>query len=364
MPVNLTDPADIPGAPPPAPTLGPMSDTDPAPLLSPTEGLAADDARYPDTVTAVLRAAGYAVDPTGRNPHEHVQLAARTADALNEVAHWAGDGQAADPTACAWLSYLRWAREQGARLPSDAPVLVPRDFDRQFTVLTAPAAHPGDSFPALATGRLGEVTRPVAPTADSSEVVSRSIPFGLLPHLGWQALLPLVIDAAAITHGDPEAQVAAAGAALAVHASARAARTGAGMDRVVTEVAAVLGGVTRPAPRTLALLRALAEAAGRGEAAVGEAARAIEDRTAPSALALGLAAALQAAATADIATAELTQRALRAVAEHPRQSPAARVVAAAVTAARRGTAALPEAGGPASGELGELAAQWMRCWCP
>lgn len=342
-----------------------MTETDPAPLLSPGRGLRADDARYPDTVTAVLWAAAHAVDPSGRVAHEHVQLAARTADALDEVAQWAAEGQAADPTACVWLSYLRWARGQGARLPSDAPVLVSRDFDRDFTVLTAPAPHPGDSFAALVTGRLGEVTRPVAPNATSSEVVSRSIAYGVVPNVGWQALVPLVIDAAAITHGDPEAQVSAAGAALAVHASVRARRSGDGMPRVVAEVTDVLREVTRPAPRTVALLEAVAEASAHGPAAVHDAVtRAGTDDTAPSALALGLAGAVRADAVHTGTSAGAADRALRAVADHPGAAPAARVVAAAVTAAHRGTAALPAVTGPAFTELADLARRWAGHWCP
>ena len=107
-------------------------------------------------------------------PGEGTQLLARTAGALNEVAHWANDGQAADPTACAWLAYLRWAVRNGAKLPGDAPHPPDDDLDHDYPLLTAPGEHAGDGFTALSMGRLGEVTRPVLPLADSAEILART----------------------------------------------------------------------------------------------------------------------------------------------------------------------------------------------
>ncbi len=347
-----------------------MSDSSPSQVLSPDHGIATAQDSYRDSMTAVFRSLALTTRTEDGEPDENVQLAARTADALNEVAEWANDGLSADPTACAWLSYLRWARASGARPPANSPVPPTRDFDRDFPLLSRPVAPRGDSFAALATGEFGEVARPIDPTAGSPEVLTRSIPYGLIPNFGWKALVPLVVDAAAITHGDPEAQTAAAATAMAVHAGVRARETDSAFQEVVTAVIDVSTGMTRPAPKTRALLRMVGQVTDRAtlETADGEFSRAVADgTTASSALALGLAAANVAQAhEAGAAGSEgVLTRAFDLMGAHAADSASARSVAAAVIAARWGMSALPAGSDDAlSTELDELARQWRERWCP
>ena len=343
-----------------------MQASSPSPLLSPDHGVDAARGAYPDTVTAVFGSLAIAAATDSRVSEEYMQLAARSADALNEVAEWANTGLSADPTACAWLSYLRWARAAGARPPASSPVPPTREFDRDFPVLSRPCACSGDSFAALATGEFGEVARPIDPTSESGEVLARSIPYGLVPNLGWKTLVPIIVDAAAITHGHAEAQTAAVGAALAIHASVRAQETDADFREVLAAVIEVCEGMTRPAPKTRALLDWVTQATGHAdlEPAEGPLSRALGDGTAASsALALGLFAAGTAQA-AEGARSDIVTRALEVVSGHPAASPGARSVAAAVCAARWGTQALPTVTDPVGAELAELARQWSDRWCP
>lgn len=346
-----------------------MPDSTSPQLLSPDQGIPAIQDTYRDSVTAVFRSLAIASRHRSSNPGEQVQLAARTADALNEVAEWANDGLSADPTACAWLSYLRWARASGARPPASSPVPPPRDFEGDFPLLASPGTPHGDSFTALATGEFGEVAHPIDPATNSAEVLTRSIPYGLVPNLGWKALVPLVVDAAAITHGDPEAQTAAAATALAIHASVRARESNTDLPEVLAAVIEVCAGMTRPAPKTNALLRMASQVTDREalESADGAFSRAVADGTgASSALALGLAAATIAqpdGAHSEDPHATLI-RALEVVDAHPAASVAARSVAAGVVAARWGTTSVPVDDGPVASELDGLARQWCERWCP
>ena len=312
-------------------------------LLEQDRGLDAAASWYPSLVRSVFLAPWRAT--AAEQPGEATQLFARTAGALNAVAHWANDGQAADPTACAWLAYLRWAARNGAKLPGDAPHPPADDLDRDFPLLAAPGEHAGDSFTALSTGHLGEVTRPVLPLADSAEVLVRTVPYALVPNIGWKSLVALAVDSAAITHGSAEAQTAAVGAALAVHAAARARDSGASLQDVLEETGRVVALMTRPAPLTRELLDLCADRSARDSLFDGMTepasafARAVGDGTAASsALALGLAAALSAedAPHANGAGDDVAQRALALLSGHPAANDAARTVAVSVAAARWG----------------------------
>ncbi|MCT2021078.1 ADP-ribosylglycohydrolase family protein [Kocuria marina] len=312
-------------------------------LLEQDRGLDAASSWYPSLVRSVFLAPWRAT--ATERPGEATQLLARTAGALNEVAHWANDGQAADPTACAWLAYLRWAARNGARLPDDAPHPPADDLDRDYPLLSAPGEHAGDGFTALSTGRLGEVTRPVLPLADSAEILARTLPYGLVPHIGWKSLVALAVDSAAITHGSAEAQTAAVGAALTVHAAARARDSGSSLQDAVEETGRVVALMTRPAPLTRELLDLCADRFARDSLfdgmtePAGAFARAVGDGTAASsALALGLAAALCAvdAPHADNSGDDIAQRALALLSGHPAANDAARTVAVGVAAARWG----------------------------
>lgn len=350
-----------------------MSAASAMPLLSPDHGIDPSSDDYRDSVSAVFRSLAVGSAATTGTfmdsaPDENLQLAARSADALNEVAEWANTGQSADPTACAWLSYLRWARSSGARPPESSPVPPSREFDVDFPVLGAPGSPVGDTFFALATGQFGEVSHPINPQTESNEVLARSVPYGLIPRLGWKALVPLVVDGAAITHGHAEAQTAAAATALAIHASVRARTVDASFDDVLLAVTDVVSGMTRPAPRTQALLARLGDITDEtGLSADTAFSRTLDDgATASSALALGLAAAAVAhreASATEVSPALMT-RALELVSAHPAATPAARSVAAAVTAARWGDRSVAKAPDRVVTELGRLAEQWCDRWAP
>ena len=347
-----------------------MSASSSHPLLSPDHGIDAAPDTYSDSVTAVFRSLSYAVDADHPASREHLQLAARTVDALNEVAEWANTGHSADPTACAWLSYLRWARAAGAQPPARSPVPPTREFDRDFPLLSRASNVSGDSFPALASGEFGEVARPIDPEAQSGEVLTRSIPYGVIPNLGWKALVPIIVDSAAITHGHAEAQTAAAGAALAVHASVRARETGASLREVLNDVLDVCSGMTRPAPRTRALLTAASQVTTADGLldADGALSRALGDGTdASSALALGLAAARitqHGETPGESPDSGVLTRAIDMIWRHPAGSPAARTVAAAVLAARWGTRVVPDTDSADTAEWDALARQWLERWRP
>ncbi|WP_298589286.1 ADP-ribosylglycohydrolase family protein, partial [uncultured Kocuria sp.] len=260
----------------------------PAPLLSPDTGLDPAWPEYADSVRAVLLggALGDALGarvPSGGEPRPGgtgadtpgalggpgtaggpaaalqvsggTQLTLYTLDALQEVVEWANQGQAADETACLWLAYLRWLRTQDEPHPAEAPRPLPRRIDED-EVLHAVRAPDGTVLEALRSGRMGEVERPVLPDAGGAGAVQRSAPFGLLPHVGWRTLAPLAINGAALTHGHPEAQTAAAVHGFVVHAAVRARREG--LPRPVAAAVAAAretaGNLTRPVAGTLARL--------------------------------------------------------------------------------------------------------------
>lgn len=361
-----------------------MTTADTPELIAPDRGLDAAADSYPLVVRGVVLSP-FDAEPTDQ-PSEAVQLSARTVGALNEVAFWANDGQSADPTACAWLAYLRWAVACGARLPGGAPHPPADDFDRDHPVLAGPGRPEGDSCTALATGALGEVARPVLPLAASPEVLARSAPYGLLPAIGWKSLVALTVDSAAITHGSPEAQTAAAGMALAVHAAAQAAQkqtTGirVSVDHVVSETTRVCALITRPAPVTNDLLQrcrdraardALLDAAGAGTLAPEP------EHAASYALALGLAALVATEeGTAPLPGHDAAHRAHERLPGADPVARAARTVATTVAAARwpreeegtrhhesGGDDAVSPAGARVRAELEQLAREWMARWRP
>ena len=169
------------------------------------------------------------------------QLTLYTLDALQEVVEWANQGHGADETACLWLAYLRWLGTQGERHPAEAPRPLPRPID-EHEVLHAVREPDGTVLAALRSGRMGEVERPLQPEAKGAGPVLRSSPFGLLPHVGWRTLAPLAINGAALTHGHPEAQTAAAVQSPATSLSPRIGlpsqvwiKEGPGVGRAVAE---------------------------------------------------------------------------------------------------------------------------------
>lgn len=348
-----------------------MTREHPTELLDRDHGLDAASDSYPGSVRGVVLAPWVASG--GPGPDQSTQLAARTVSALNEVARWAADGQNADPTACAWLAYLRWAVENGARLPEDAPHPPSDGFDREHPTLAAPGEHGGDTFDALSTGALGEVMRPVLPLAASPELLARTAPYGLLPGIGWKPLVALAVDSAAITHGSPEAQTAAVGMALAVHAAVRARASGAELREVVAETARVCGLLTRPAPHTLELLHACTNPGSRRALLDPAEPAPAPERAASTALVRGLAALLEAAAGTDATAQDSGDDVARCASDmlpgDDTVQAAARAVTTTVAAARWGLEAPGEsAQAPVAlatrSELLTLAETWLSLWRP
>lgn len=255
------------------------------PLLDPEAGLPPHPAAahsLPERVQAVLlgSALGDAVAEAGADALDGsgatdtsagpplalsgtTQLVLYTLDGLLEAVEWANVGQPADETACLWLAYLRWLRTQDHPWPDNAPSPLPRwiDAEAALAVTRRPDAQ---TLAALSTGAMGEVERPVVPGAMGPGAMSRSVAFGLLP-VGWKSLTTLTVNGAAITHGHPEAQVAAVAYALSIQATVNAAQ------RAITEpvragvqaALEVLPTVTRPGEHTISELRtALANADG------------------------------------------------------------------------------------------------------
>ncbi|WP_424348171.1 ADP-ribosylglycohydrolase family protein [Kocuria sp. CH-021] len=362
----------------------------PAPLLFPDAGLDPAWPEYADSVRAALLggALGDAVgararadrgvhpgaaapaDPDGSDVlriSAGTQLTLYTLDALQEVVEWANQGHAADETACLWLAYLRWLHAQGEPHPAGAPRPLPRRIDEE-DVLHAVRQPDGTVLEALRTGRMGEVERPVLPDAEGAGAVLRSAPFGLLPHIGWRTLVPLAVNGAALTHGHPEAQTAAAVHGLVVHAAVRARREG--LPRPVAAAVAAARGtaenLTRPVAETLARIDDAVRAAGREDPVPGTRPGPLgAGRSAPEVLAGGLSAALRAEAGAPGAPdpRAVLRFAVELGTAHDGDPAAAAAIAGGVTGAALGTAALPpeevarlDAGRALSG----AAERWLR----
>ncbi len=136
------------------------------------------------------------------------QLTLYTVDGLLEALEWANDGVAADTNACLWLAYLRWLGTQGEAVPASAPVQPPRWID-SHEALRQRRDPAGACLTGLGGGEMGTVYRPVNPDADDPGALTRSAPFGLIPHIEQGAVYQLSADAAALTHGHAAARQAA-----------------------------------------------------------------------------------------------------------------------------------------------------------
>lgn len=364
------------------------TDRMPAPLLSPDAGLDPAWPEYADSVRAALlggalgdalggrassgprsRSAAADADAPAAGTavlriSDATQLTLYTLDALQEVVEWANQGHGADETACLWLAYLRWLSTQGERHPAEAPRPLPRPID-EHEVLHAVREPDETVLEALRSGRMGEVERPVQPEAKGPGPVLRSSPFGLLPHVGWRTLAPLAINGAALTHGHPEAQTAAAVHGFVVHAAVRARREG--LPRPVAAAVAAAretaGNLTRPVAETLARLEDAVRAAAREDPDAAALDRLLgAGGTAPDTLAVGLGAALRAEAEAP--GGGDPQAVFRRAVELATGRPAAAgAIAGAVTGAALGTAALPpewRARLDAGDVVSETAERWLR----
>lgn len=144
---------------------------------------------------------------------DDTQLTLATLDALTEVLEWNNEGQAADELACIWLSYLRWYTGTGNPAPESAPVSCARPLNRQD--IMRQRRGPGKAtLAALATGQMQFASKNINPDALGTGALMRSAPFGYLPVADDATVIKLALQAAALTHGHPEALVSAAAYAL------------------------------------------------------------------------------------------------------------------------------------------------------
>ncbi|MFB0833195.1 ADP-ribosylglycohydrolase family protein [Arthrobacter halodurans] len=302
-----------------------MTSTDETPLT-------ADE--FSDRVLAVLAAT--AVAPTaGRAPAPDApdggsSLQLYLMDGLLEALEWANDGVGSDEAACMWLAGLRWYRLATGGFPPGAPEPQPRWIDRAFGALAVRGIAPADpqDLAGLAHPDMGSVGRPHLPAADGPGVLARAAVCALLPRVTRATTAKLATDAAALTHGAPDATAAAARAAILVRDAL------AGSD-AASDADDHSGG---SADGAWASLRAAVSAV----TAAGELLRERPARSAER----GTAAALFDAATRPLAG-----------------RPAAAAFAGALVAAAHGTAALPEdweARTASAGVMREMTRRWRR----
>lgn len=143
------------------------------------------------------------------------QLTLATLDGLTEVLEWNNEGQAADELACIWLSYLRWYIGIGCPAPEEAPYSLPRPLNSQ--AIMCQRRGPGKAtLAALATGQMQFISKNINPAALGTGALMRSAPFGYLPVADEATVIKLAVQAAALTHGHPEALVSAAAYALLI----------------------------------------------------------------------------------------------------------------------------------------------------
>ncbi|WP_426996205.1 ADP-ribosylglycohydrolase family protein [Pseudarthrobacter sp. N5] len=152
----------------------------------------------------------------GSHFSDDTQMTLYTVDGLVEALEWANSGVGADANACLWLAYLRWLGTQGGTVPPAAPVPQQRWIDAQ-QVLKHRRAPGNACLSGLSTGEMGTVYRPVNPQSKGCGTVMRSAPFGLIPHIGANAVYKLSSDAAALTHGHPSARQSAAYFSMLIH---------------------------------------------------------------------------------------------------------------------------------------------------
>lgn len=321
MPVNSSSTPESPGRSNP-PTAEHGSRSPHGRLLDPDRGFDGDSSGLGERVRALLlggalgdaiafqetteasrlraSAGGRAGDDETAQPPRDLQVSAvtqlnlYTLDGLLEAVEWANAGQPADETACLWLAYLRWLRTQGTGFPETAPSPLPRWIDA-FEGLHARRSPDRTALAVLGSGAMGEVERPLLADAMDAGTIMRAAPFGLLP-VGWKSIVTMTINASAITHGHPEAQVAAVGYALTVQATVNASRSEIPAPIAAGAAAAleVLPRLTRPGERSIALLSAALDLGRRPMSEDGVPDGLGDGSTAPSALARGVWAAVAA----------------------------------------------------------------------
>ncbi|MGX1160531.1 ADP-ribosylglycohydrolase [Arthrobacter sp. SLBN-100] len=269
---------------------------------------------------------------------DDTQMTLYTVDGLVEALEWANSGVGADVNACLWLAYLRWFATQGETAPPAAPVPQARWIDSQQVLHQR--RHPGKAcISGLATGEMGTSSRPVNADSKGCGTVTRSAPFGLIPHITPDAVYKLSADAASLTHGHPSARQSAGAFSLLIHRLV----AGEGLRDAAAGVLAHTAGVDGVAPELPERLQAALRLAGKGIVTPEELVQALgEGCVAEEALAVALYAVL--ATLPDAGTAEPARHFRDAVAlavNHSGDSDSTGSIAGNILGAFYGEACLP-----------------------
>lgn len=146
---------------------------------------------------------------------DDTQLTFASLDGLTEVLEWNNQGQGADELACLWLSYLRWYSGLGYPLPEQAPFSLARPLNG-LDFMQRKRGPGAATLKALGSGQMQYVQKNLNPQALGTGALLRSAPFGYLPVADPSTVISLSIQAAALTHGHPEALASAAAYALLI----------------------------------------------------------------------------------------------------------------------------------------------------
>lgn len=268
------------------------------------------------------------------------QLAMYSLDGLLDALEWANAGTGADVNACIWLAYLRWYLAQEGSLPPSAPSPQPRWIDGQ-ELLHRRRSPDRTSLSGLATGDMGTSFRPVNPEAKGSATVSRSAPFGLVPHIESPMVFKISTDAASLTHGHPSARQAAGLFSSLIHHLC----AGMGLIEAAATVLDAAREADRPAPELVVRLESAQRLAEQPrlprEKVLNELG---EGHSAEEALAVGLYAVLATAEGADgpRTPQEHVRASLSIAAGHGNAAPAIGCIAGSLLGAFYGEQCLPE----------------------
>jgi ADP-ribosylglycohydrolase len=146
---------------------------------------------------------------------DDTQMTLFVLDGLLDWIEWANEGSMADPSACVWLSCLRWYRTQEGTLPPGAPEPPSRWLDGHPELRVRRA--PGNAcLSGLAQPDMGLPAKPHNPGSKGCGTVMRSAPYGMVPGLEDEMVVSLARRGAVLTHGHPAAWTAAAAFGLMV----------------------------------------------------------------------------------------------------------------------------------------------------
>lgn len=156
--------------------------------------------------------------PNGLSITDDTQMTLFVLDGLLEWIEWANQGYPSDPTACVWLSLLRWWQTQNdGALPDGAPPVPSRWLvdHRQLHHRRAPGRA---CLSGLNTANMPTLREPANPQSKGCGTVMRSAPYGMVPGLEDHLVVSMARQGAVLTHGMDEAWVSSAAFALMISA--------------------------------------------------------------------------------------------------------------------------------------------------